>query len=101
MGFAAPGQLIDRYPAVFLPGPSGCDRGSVSGVSGQSVANLTPAANQAIEMGQVSLDLRLQAFTHCSYLVPLAGHVSGRAEACLPGLTCRFGWQPPERCASS
>ena len=48
MGLAASGQLIDRYAAVFLPDARGRDCRFVGGISRQSVANLTPAADQAI-----------------------------------------------------
>src|SRR5258708_29718438 len=66
MGLAASGQLIDRYAAVFLPGASSRDRSFAGGIRRQRVANLTPAADQAIEVGQVRLDLRSQALIHGS-----------------------------------
>src|SRR5271167_4356084 len=72
MGFAASGQLIDRYPTFFLPEASGSDRRSVGGISCQLVANLTPALDQAIEVGQVSLDLHSQILIHWSRLALLA-----------------------------
>ena len=82
MGLAALGQLIDRYPTVFLSDASGCDGRSVGGISRQQVANLTPAADQAIEVGQISLDLRSQPLIHRSRLPLLAG-VTGK----LAGMT--------------
>ena len=64
MGLAASGQLIDRYSTVFLPSASGRNRRWVGGIGRQPVANLTPASDQAIQVGQVSLDLRAQALIH-------------------------------------
>src|SRR6267378_1675042 len=64
MSLAAAGQLIDRYAALFLPRPSGHDRAWVGGVHRQGVANLLPAANQVVETGRKTLDLRFKAFRH-------------------------------------
>src|SRR5260370_24849014 len=72
MGLAASGQLVDRYPAVFLPDASSRDRSFAGGIERQRVANLTPAEDQAIEMRQVSLDLRSQALIHGSRFSLLA-----------------------------
>src|SRR6267143_5967622 len=84
MGLAASRQLIDRYAAVFLPDASGRDRRfagrtifrrapSRARTRCQRVPKLTPAADQAIEVGQVSLNLRSQAFIHGLRLPLLAG----------------------------
>jgi hypothetical protein len=72
MGLTASGQLIDRYSAVLLPGASSGDRRCTGGISRQHLANLTAAPDQAIEVRQVSLDLRAQAFIHQSHLRLLA-----------------------------
>src|ERR1039458_2526283 len=72
MSLAASGQLIDRYPSVFLPGASGRDRRCVGGISRQGVAKLAAAAHQDVEVGQVSFDLRSQALIHWSRLALLA-----------------------------
>src|SRR5580693_5025556 len=66
MGLTASGQLIDRDPAVFLPCTSGRNCRFVRWISGQNVAKLASPPDQAIEVGQVSLDLRSQAFIHKS-----------------------------------
>jgi hypothetical protein len=68
MGLTASGQLIDRYSAVFLPGASSGHRRCTGGISRQHLANLAAAADQGIDMRQVSLDLRAQAFIHRLHL---------------------------------
>src|SRR5713226_1600121 len=73
MGLAAAGQLIDRHAALFLPGPRCHDRGRVGGVHRQSVANLLPAANQVVETGRKTLDLRFEAFRHWPCLSGIGG----------------------------
>ncbi len=80
MRLAASGQLIDRYPTVFLPGASGRDRRRVGGIGCQRVENLTPTADQVIEVGFVSLDLGSQAIVHWSRLAPLAD-ITGSSRA--------------------
>src|ERR1039458_10031093 len=57
-------QLVDRDSTVFLPGASGGHLRFVRRIGGQRVTKLTPAHDQAIQVGQVNLDLRLQAFIH-------------------------------------
>src|SRR6516225_9320558 len=68
MGFTAARQLIDPYPAVFLPGACGRDRTIVRGVGCQHVAKLTPAAYQAIQVSQVGPDQCLKVLIHDSCL---------------------------------
>src|SRR5271169_3125896 len=87
MSLAAPGQLVDRYPTAFLPDTSGRHRRRVGGISRQRVAKLTPAANQAIQLGQVGPYLRLQALIHRSRLALLAA--SPGSSCTLPALTLR------------
>ena len=53
MGLAAPGQLIDRYAAILLPGAIGHERGFVGRIGCKSFAKLAPAADQAIEMRKI------------------------------------------------
>src|SRR5882762_4108626 len=73
MSLAAAGQLIDRYAALFLPRPSGHDRGRVGGVLRQRVANLLAATNQVVETGRKILDLRFKAFRHWPRLSGMGG----------------------------
>ncbi len=68
MGLAASGQLIDRDPAVFLPGASGRHRRWIGWRSRQRIANLTPAPNQAIQVSEVSFDLRSLILIHGNQL---------------------------------
>jgi hypothetical protein len=68
MGLTASGQLIDRYSAVFLPSASSGHRRCTGGISRQHLANLAAAADQAIDVRQVSLDLRAQVFIHRLHL---------------------------------
>ena len=77
MGLTASGQLIDRYSAVFLPSASSGDRRCTGGISRQHLANLAAAADQAIEVRQVSLDLRAQAFIHRLHLTAVCPHPRG------------------------
>src|ERR1700678_4492476 len=64
MSLAASGQLIDRDPAVFLPGAVGRHRRLAGGISRPRIANLTPAPNQTIQVGEVSFDLRSLILIH-------------------------------------
>src|SRR5271169_98202 len=72
MGLTASGELVDGYTTVFLPGASGGDSRCTGGIRRQGVAKLAAAADQAIEVRQVSLDLCAQAFIHRSRLTLLA-----------------------------
>src|SRR5579872_1764932 len=64
MRLAAPRQLIDGYATVLLPASHCRHSRRVRGIARQLVAKLLPTANQALKMGQVSLDLRLKALIH-------------------------------------
>jgi len=64
MGLAAAGQLINRYAAIFLPGSDGHDRCFAGWICGESVVKLTPAADQASQVGEIRVDLGSQAFVH-------------------------------------
>jgi hypothetical protein len=70
MGLAASGQLIDGYATVLLPTSHGGYGRRVRGIACQFVAKLLPTANQALKMGQISLDLRLKALVHGHYVQP-------------------------------
>ena len=64
MGLAASRQLIDGHTTVFLPAPHGRRGRAVRGIARQLVPKLLPTANQAVKMGQISLNLGLEALVH-------------------------------------
>jgi len=83
MGLAPAGQLIDGHATIFLPAAGSGDRRGVRRISGQCISQLMPAADQTIKVGQVSLDLSLEAFFHRSLLALLPK--SRRARPQKPG----------------
>ena len=78
MGLAASGQLIDRHAAFFLPGARGDNRGGIGGVLRECVANLLAAADQLVESGDKTLDLRFEAFRHARCLSGMASKSPGQ-----------------------
>ena len=73
MSFAAAGQLIDCYAAIFLPGASGSDRRCAQRIRRQCLVKLMAAPDEAVKVGEISLDLRSQADGSAETIVlPLA-----------------------------
>lgn len=89
MGFAAPGELVDELAAILLPAAGVHHHGTVRGVGGEVVSQLLAAADEAVEVREIGIDLSLNAGIRGHGLVSCSGEFS-RKEALFFGSNLAF-----------